>query len=244
MRRFVRRPSPAMVVALVALFAAFSGLAVAGPSIPGVGRVHSEDIHNGHVRTQDIRNNGVRGLDIRTGTVNGSDVGDDSLTGADILESSLGPVPSATSATNAQNATNATNAQNANTVGGRSAAQLRTLSGFSESPFVIDLTATLEDVTPDVSITTATVSEIMATGSAELQGDNGTGTCRMLIDGVSSVFYEYATDDVGAGNATVDGLTFARTLPPGTHTVEFQCNESSGNISKDDGAVSVMAVPQ
>lgn len=102
MHRFLkRRPTPAVAVAFTALFVALSGLAVAGPSLPGTGRVHSDDIHNGQVRTADIRNNEVRGADVRTGTLRGSDVGNDSVTGVDILESSLGTVPSASSATTA-----------------------------------------------------------------------------------------------------------------------------------------------
>jgi len=105
MHRFLkRRPTPAMAVAFTALFVALSGLAVAGPSLPGIGTVHSNDIHNGQVRSADIRNNTVRGVDVRRGTLRGSDVRDDSLTGADILESSLGTVPSASSASTANTA--------------------------------------------------------------------------------------------------------------------------------------------
>ena len=105
MHRFLkRRPTPALAVAFTALFVALSGLAVAGPSLPGTGRVHSNDIHNGQVRTADIRNNEVRGADVRTGTLRGSDVGNDSMTGVDILESSLGTVPSASSANTATTA--------------------------------------------------------------------------------------------------------------------------------------------
>jgi hypothetical protein len=115
MHRFrKRRPTPAMAVAFTALFVALSGLAVAGPSLPGIGTVHSNDIHNGQVRSVDIRNNTVRGADVRTGTLRGSDVRDDSLTGADILESSLGPVPSASSA-NTANTANSVAANGVNT---------------------------------------------------------------------------------------------------------------------------------
>ena|SRR5215207_2595301 len=97
MRRLLRyRPSPAMVVALVALFVALSAGAAA--NLPGIGTVNSRDILNNTVRTQDIRNNNLLGRDIRNGTVRSRDVNDDSLTGPDILESSLGKVPSAANA--------------------------------------------------------------------------------------------------------------------------------------------------
>jgi hypothetical protein len=100
-----RRPTPAMGVALVALFAALSGIAIAGPSIPGSGRVHSADIHNGQVKRADIGTNAV----------NGSKVANNSLTGADVLESSLGRVPSANTANSASTANTASTATTANT---------------------------------------------------------------------------------------------------------------------------------
>ena len=46
-----RRPSPAMVVALIALFAALTGSAVA---LKGHNKVKSDDIKNGQVKTVDI----------------------------------------------------------------------------------------------------------------------------------------------------------------------------------------------
>ncbi len=102
-----RHPSPAMVVAFVALLAALSGTAIA---LPGTNTVDSGDIKNNNVRSKDIRNNNVRGTDIRTGAVASGDVADDSLTGNDIAEASLGKVPSAANADNAANAATAANA--------------------------------------------------------------------------------------------------------------------------------------
>src|SRR4051812_6096666 len=94
-----RRPSPAMVVALLALFVALGGVSYG----VATGAIDSREIKNNTVRTKDIRNNDVRGKDIRnstitgadikTGTIKGTDIGSNSLTGSDILESSLGVVP-------------------------------------------------------------------------------------------------------------------------------------------------------
>ena len=71
LRRY--RPSPAMVVACLALLVALGGTAIAAkPLITG----------------KQIRNASVTGLDLRNNSVKG----------ADVLESSLGPVPSAASA--------------------------------------------------------------------------------------------------------------------------------------------------
>ena len=76
LRRLV--PSPAMVVALIALFAALSGSAYA---LVITGR--------------SIRNNTIEGVDIRNGALASRDMKRNSIGGVAILESRLGPVPSA-----------------------------------------------------------------------------------------------------------------------------------------------------
>ena len=63
---FRRRPSPAMVVAVIALFAALTGSAVA---LRGHNRVKSDDIKNGQVKSADIRNGQVRTGDLAKGAV-------------------------------------------------------------------------------------------------------------------------------------------------------------------------------
>jgi hypothetical protein len=79
MMRKLRRlvPSPAMVVALTALFLALGGSAYALV-----------------VTGKTIRNNTVTGKDIRNGSLKAKDVGKDSLGGGAIKESSLATVPS------------------------------------------------------------------------------------------------------------------------------------------------------
>ncbi|MFI5026917.1 MAG: hypothetical protein ACHQCI_09255 [Solirubrobacterales bacterium] len=73
-----RRPSPSMVVAMLALFISLTGTAAA---LKGRNSVDSGDIKPRQVKTGDLANNAA--------------------TGAKVLESSLGQVPSAASATNA-----------------------------------------------------------------------------------------------------------------------------------------------
>jgi hypothetical protein len=77
MRRFL--PSPAMVVAVVALIASLSGSAYAALAITG------KSIKNGTVTTKDIRNHSLSGSDMRH----------DGIGGGSIKESTLGPVPNA-----------------------------------------------------------------------------------------------------------------------------------------------------
>ncbi len=105
-----RRPSPALVISLIALFVSLSGVSygVATGFIDSRelknNQVRSVDLRNNDIRTRDLRNNEVRGLDIRNSTVRGTDVGLNSLTGDDINESRLGKVPSATAADSATTA--------------------------------------------------------------------------------------------------------------------------------------------
>lgn len=91
----LRRPSPALVLAFVALCVALAGTA---PALPGRNTVKKDDIATNAIRTKHIRKENVRRSDIGPDAVTSSRVGADSLIGADILESSLGKVPSATTA--------------------------------------------------------------------------------------------------------------------------------------------------
>jgi hypothetical protein len=123
-----RLPSPALVIACVALFVSLGGVSygLATGSIDSRelknnavssgdmrnNTIRSKDVRNNTLRTFDIRNNEVRGFDIRNSTVRGRDVAFNTLSGADISEGTLAKVPSAT------NADTATSATNAGTVGG------------------------------------------------------------------------------------------------------------------------------
>ena len=99
-----RRPSPAIVISLLALFLSLGGVSygVATGSIDSReirnDAVSTRDIRNNDVRTKDLRNNEVRGVDIRNSTIQGRDVALATITGEDIKEATLSNVPSATRA--------------------------------------------------------------------------------------------------------------------------------------------------
>jgi hypothetical protein len=93
MRAVLRhRPSPAMVVACIALTIALGGTSYAATKLPARS-VGTKQLKKNAVTSPKVKNN--------------------ALTGADVLESSLAQVPSAASAGNAANATHATNADHA-----------------------------------------------------------------------------------------------------------------------------------
>jgi hypothetical protein len=105
-----RRPSPALVISMIALFVSLSGVSygvvtgfIDSREIKN-NEIRSVDIRNNQIRTRDLRNNEVRGIDIRNSTVQGRDVALNTLTGDDVREDTLGKVPSATSADSATTA--------------------------------------------------------------------------------------------------------------------------------------------
>jgi hypothetical protein len=108
-----RRPSPALVISLIALFVSLSGVSygVATGFIDSReiknNEIRSLDIRNNQVRTRDLRNNEVRGIDIRNSTVQGRDIALNTVTGDDVREDTLQKVPSALLADTATSATSA-----------------------------------------------------------------------------------------------------------------------------------------
>ncbi|MDQ3986837.1 MAG: hypothetical protein M3280_10125 [Actinomycetota bacterium] len=62
------RPSPALVISLLALFVALTGTATA---LRGKNTVFSDDIVNGQVKSSDALDNGLTGRDIREGSLVG-----------------------------------------------------------------------------------------------------------------------------------------------------------------------------
>ena len=96
----MRRPSPALVIAVIALAGSWGGPAVA-QSLIG-----SKDVRNNSLTHRDIKDRALRGSDLRSNTITGRlahnltgrDVFGDSLDGSDIDEETLAEVPRASSA--------------------------------------------------------------------------------------------------------------------------------------------------
>jgi hypothetical protein len=108
-RYFSRKPSPSLVLSMIALFVALGGVSY---GLAGKNTVASDDIVNGGVKSKDIKNSGVKSKDINLGGVKSSDVANDTLVGEDINENTLDRVPRASEANRAENADNADNADN------------------------------------------------------------------------------------------------------------------------------------
>jgi hypothetical protein len=133
MKRLLRRrPSPAMLVALLALFVAMGGSSYAAV------KISARDIQRGAVGTRAIANNAVRSADVRNATIVGADVKDDALTNADIDNRSLSAATakSADTATRANTAATATTAASAATANSaKKADDAEKLDGLDSADF-------------------------------------------------------------------------------------------------------------
>jgi hypothetical protein len=124
-----RRPSPAMLVALLALFVALGGSSYAAV------KIGARDIQRGAVGTRAIANESIRSADIHNATISGADIKDDSLTNADIDNASLSAATakSADTAAHASTATTATSAGSANSA--KKADDAEKLDGLDSADF-------------------------------------------------------------------------------------------------------------
>lgn len=92
-----RRPSAAMIVALVALFISLAGVSWAVVKLHK-NSVTSKTIKNGQVKTADLASNAVTGLKLAPAAVTGPKLAPDSVTGASVLDGSLSTADLAPSA--------------------------------------------------------------------------------------------------------------------------------------------------
>jgi hypothetical protein len=144
MGKGLRWPSPALLVSLIALFAALgdgvyaigkakrtSGVTIKVKSLPG-NRLKLRSVPGNRLKPGT-----VTGASLAQGSVSGGVLAPNSVGGKQIDEATLGPVPnavhaeSADSATDAETALNAVNAVNATTVNGHSAGCLPSTQPFA-----------------------------------------------------------------------------------------------------------------
>ena len=117
-----RRPSPALVIAVLALFVAMGGTGYAAI------RVTSANVRDGSLTGADIRINGVTGRDLKD--IKGADLRNYSLTGRDVRRDSLGQVPIKEEALKASKLGKVRFAQNADRLGGLAATAFERSGGI------------------------------------------------------------------------------------------------------------------
>jgi hypothetical protein len=170
-----RRPSPALIVASVALFVSLSGVSygVATGFIDSReiknNEVRSVDLRNNQIRTRDLRNNEIRGIDIRNSTIQSRDVAINAIQGVDVKEDTLAKVPSATTADTA------TTAGSADSVSTLKIVPLTTVAEGS-SPVVL---ATHGPLTLTADCDTGPVARLEVTTTEDNSAATGAGSSNM-----------------------------------------------------------------
>jgi hypothetical protein len=102
-KRWLRAPSPALVISLIALFVALGGTTYAATSLP-----------KNSVGTKQLKNSAVTAPKIKNDTVTAKKINTNGLTVPNAVHATTAnSATNATNATNADSATNATNATNA-----------------------------------------------------------------------------------------------------------------------------------
>jgi hypothetical protein len=89
MKRFMRMPSPAMVVACLALFVALSGVSYA------VATIGSDDIINGSIRNRDFKDGTLRGNESKPDGFGPNAIKEQSLDAAKLNSAKIGKVTAA-----------------------------------------------------------------------------------------------------------------------------------------------------
>lgn len=233
MRRLrVSRPSPAMGVALLALFISLGGVSYG----VATGSIDTREIKNNTIKTKDIRNNDIRSRDIRNSTVAGRDVLSNTIRGADVLESSLGLVPTANAANIANRANSAASvdrlksvafkrvtasASNADAAAARSAAAEVAL--FSVGAFDV-YGKCFVDTDSGAGATSQTLGEIFirtrSSGAvAEGEGGDSLDGNPFLDTGTAETLRQLNTGAVGPNAGSTDfedDATFGAAAPDGT----------------------------
>ena len=86
MRAFTGRPSPALIISLVALVAALTGSAFA---LPGKNSIDKNDIKKNAVKSKQIKNGQVKKKDLAANSVNSAKIADGSVGPADLAKAEV-----------------------------------------------------------------------------------------------------------------------------------------------------------
>jgi len=243
-----RRPSPATVIAVIALAAASGGSAVAEDAVESVKR---KFISGGKIKPRSLAGNRVK---------------KNALGGTEINESRLGKVPSArnadsaTNAINASNATNATNASNAIHAGtADTATNASAVNGVTQAEFTVGRSAsgscdpssaTFVDCT-SVTFSLPRSGRVLLIADTTWHSNSSAatrGSCEIAVDGTGE------SDDVFPGqfsnNTTLTPLRqqsvganlVTSALNSGSHTFAFRCNQLENDIVYDQAFLSAVMI--
>jgi hypothetical protein len=177
--RALRKPSPALIVSVIALFVALSGAAYAGVTLSN-NTIRSNHIVNGQVRTADLGTSAVTRAKIANNAVNSAKIANGGVADADIASVAgskvIGKVASAATADSA------TSAGNSTTLGGLGPAAFIQGTGHAYHGAVTTSSASVDQVVLTVPGVATVLADCAANGldtTISIRNDSG-GSVNML----------------------------------------------------------------
>ena len=175
------------------------------------GGAYALSLGKNDVKSRHIAKGAVKSSDVAQNTLKGADVKQDSLKGSDILESTF---------------------------------DIGQFSAAASTPFdpagPIRCDPELNSGPPfvpcgQVSLSTPVAGRILAIASGEfVTGGNGSGRCRLYVDGVELA----STADHTGGNSGFAAVGISARLDAGAHVAELRCLENTPDFRVEVGSVS------
>jgi hypothetical protein len=213
-----RRPSPAMIVALIALFVALGGSSYAAI------KISTKNLRTGAVNSRVLKNNSAKSGDIRNESLTGSDIKTDSIKNADIDNSTL----QAKTADTANKATTADSATNATSLGGVAAANFTQRTCTSQTGAVKGFARIAASAAFSATFTTTGVENPYNCSDGTIEARRlGVGTYEVKFNGASPVLaFVSVLED---GIPTLTAVT-ASVVTPGTFRVQSFVTSSGTSV--------------
>lgn len=226
MRRVLaRRPSPALIISVIALFVSMGGV-----SYGIANSVGSREIKNSSIRGVDMKRNSITAREIRRRSIDGTDIKLNRVGGnavkEEVLEvSKLPKVPSAASADtagSANSATTANTANNANNLGGNPPGAFASSAAGVTTAFMVDGGALENAFGPQPAFD----SNVAGTDTFTFPYNINDGTHNVVVSGggagqtggVAGMCFHYA-DPVDADTLDIESRTDAGALCSEEYTV-------------------------
>jgi len=230
-----RRPSPAMIVALIALFVALGGTVYAAGKINGKtikkGTIPGNRIKGGSLTGGQIKAASLTGAQIRAGSLTGAKVAPNSLTGAQIDEGSLGEVP------------------NASALGGVAASAFPRIARDGSGDDAIGSGSPGSGTAAQVTITAPQDGFLLAIASAAVHNsqDSDAFQCILEFDGVeqgeSRRGGELHFPELISLNEEVCATNMAVPADQGEHDFEFNFSDLDNTTVVDEAELDVVFIP-
>ena len=230
----LRTPSPAMAVALLALFVAMGGTGYA------VTKINGSVLKNRSVPAKKLKKNQITGTEVnesKLGKVPSAKDADSAASAANAAHAAA--ADNATAAVSAQTAAEATHAANADSandakeLGGVPFLQVN-MAGRNSSSCDPDISDLFPPACASVTLAIPKTSHVLVLASGSWYGSNSTGACRVERDGTigqSVSLGQAGTSHSSAATGAGWSLTHLFTsVPAGPAKFDVVCTESSGDF--------------